>query len=109
MSRHSLFMRSKRRTPTEPDRLAVTNDGALIQEAAVIGRIRPHLGLPTDLPVARPARAPPLLAASEAQLDVYESLAERTASGLWASVRRRYPRGDFRASVAGLTGPRLVS
>jgi hypothetical protein len=46
---------------------------ALIEEAAVIGRILRHLGLPTDLPVARPARAPPLLAAAgEAQADEYE-------------------------------------
>jgi hypothetical protein len=37
---------------------------ALIEEAAVIGRILGHLGLPTDLPVARHARAPPLFAAS---------------------------------------------
>lgn len=35
---------------------------APIEAAAVIGRILLHLGLPTDLPVARPARAPPLLA-----------------------------------------------
>ena len=47
---------------------------ALIEEAAVIGRMLRHLGLPTDLPVARPARAPPLLAAAgEAQADDYES------------------------------------
>jgi hypothetical protein len=47
---------------------------ALIEEAAVIGRILRHLDLPTDLPVARPARAPPLLAAaSEAPADPYES------------------------------------
>ncbi len=45
---------------------------ALIEEAAVIGRILQHLGLPTDLPVARPACAPPLLtAADEAQVDRY--------------------------------------
>ena len=44
---------------------------ALIEAAAVIGRILRHLGLPTDLPVARPARAPPLLAvAGDAQVDV---------------------------------------
>ena len=43
---------------------------ALIEAAAVIGRILRHLGLPTDLPVARPARAPPLLAvAGDAQVD----------------------------------------
>ncbi len=47
---------------------------ALIEEAKVIGRILRHLGLPTDLPVARPARAPPLFAATgEAQADEYES------------------------------------
>jgi hypothetical protein len=33
---------------------------ALIEEAAVIGRILRHLGLPTEIPVPRPARAPPL-------------------------------------------------
>lgn len=32
---------------------------ALIQEPAVIGRILSHLGLPTDVPRPRPARAPP--------------------------------------------------
>jgi hypothetical protein len=37
---------------------------ALIEEAVVIGRILRHLGLPTDLPVARPG-AP--------QADEYES------------------------------------
>jgi hypothetical protein len=47
---------------------------ALIEEAAVIGRILRHLGLPTDLPMARPARAPPLFAAEgNAQADDYES------------------------------------
>ena len=47
---------------------------ALIEEAAVIGRILRHLGLPTDLPVARPALAPPLFAAGgEAHADDYES------------------------------------
>lgn len=39
---------------------------ALIEEPAVVGRILRHLGLPVDLPVARPARAPPLLAVAEA-------------------------------------------
>jgi hypothetical protein len=33
---------------------------ALIEEAAVIGRILRHLGVPTEIPAARPARAPPL-------------------------------------------------
>jgi hypothetical protein len=33
---------------------------ALIEEAAVISRILRHLGLPTETPVPRPARAPPL-------------------------------------------------
>jgi hypothetical protein len=37
---------------------------ALIEEAAVIGRILGHLGRPADLPGARPARAPPLFAAA---------------------------------------------
>jgi len=44
---------------------------ALIEAAAVIGRILRHLGLPTDL---RPARAPPLLAvAGDAPVDLDES------------------------------------
>jgi hypothetical protein len=34
---------------------------ALIEEAAVVGRILRHLGLPTEPPVPRPARAPPLV------------------------------------------------
>jgi hypothetical protein len=33
---------------------------ALIDEAAVVRRILRHLGLPTEVPEARPARAPPL-------------------------------------------------
>lgn len=33
---------------------------ALIDQAAVIERILGHLGLPTEVPVPRPARAPPL-------------------------------------------------
>ena len=32
---------------------------ALIEEAAVIRRILRHLGLPEEIPRARPARAPP--------------------------------------------------
>jgi uncharacterized protein YbaR (Trm112 family) len=32
---------------------------ALIEEAAVIDRILRHLGLPTEPPAPRPARAPP--------------------------------------------------
>ena len=32
---------------------------ALIEQAAVIKRVLGHLGLPTELPVPRPARAPP--------------------------------------------------
>jgi hypothetical protein len=32
----------------------------LIEDTAVIDRILRHLGVPTDLPVAPPARAPPL-------------------------------------------------
>jgi hypothetical protein len=35
---------------------------ALIEEAAVIGRILRHLGVPTEIPAPRPARAPPLSA-----------------------------------------------
>ena len=34
---------------------------ALIKEAAVIGRILRHLGVPTEIPAPRPARAPPFL------------------------------------------------
>jgi hypothetical protein len=37
---------------------------ALIEEAAVIGRILRHLGVPTEIPAPRPARAPPLFAGS---------------------------------------------
>jgi hypothetical protein len=36
---------------------------ALIEEAAVIGRILRHLGVPTEIPAPRPARWPPLPAA----------------------------------------------
>jgi hypothetical protein len=32
---------------------------ALIHQADVIGRILTHLGAPTDLPTAQPARSPP--------------------------------------------------
>lgn len=35
---------------------------ALIEEAAVMERILRHLGLPTEAPAPRPARAPPRLA-----------------------------------------------
>ena len=43
---------------------------ALIEEAAVIGRILHHLGLSTEPPAPRPARAPPLpLDASARQMD----------------------------------------
>jgi CTP:molybdopterin cytidylyltransferase MocA len=34
---------------------------ALIDEPAVVRRVLQHLGLPTEVPEARPARAPPLL------------------------------------------------
>ena len=37
---------------------------ALIEEAAVIGRILRHLGVPTEIPAPRPARAPTLPAAT---------------------------------------------
>lgn len=37
---------------------------ALIEGAAVIGRMLRHLGAPTETPAPRPARAPPLLAES---------------------------------------------
>ena len=33
---------------------------ALIEDPAVIARVLRHLGLPTDMPEAQPARAPPL-------------------------------------------------
>jgi hypothetical protein len=33
---------------------------ALIEDPSVIRRILSHLGLPTDVPAARPARSPPL-------------------------------------------------
>jgi hypothetical protein len=33
---------------------------ALIEDPAVIVRVLGHLGLPTDIPEAQPARAPPL-------------------------------------------------
>ena len=33
---------------------------ALLEEAAVIGRILRHLGVPTEIPAPRPARAPPI-------------------------------------------------
>ena len=33
---------------------------ALIEQPAVVRRILGHLGLPTDIPVPRPSRAPPL-------------------------------------------------
>jgi hypothetical protein len=47
---------------------------ALIEEAAVIDRILRHLGLPTHVPVARPARAPPPFGApGETHADEYES------------------------------------
>ena len=37
---------------------------ALIEEAAVVDRILRHLGVPTQIPAPRPARAPPLRAES---------------------------------------------
>jgi uncharacterized protein YbaR (Trm112 family) len=40
---------------------------ALIEQAAVIDRILRHLGLPTETPASRPARAPPLLAGVSAR------------------------------------------
>ena len=47
---------------------------ALIEEAAVISRMLCHLGLPTDLPVARPARALPLFAvAGDARVALADS------------------------------------
>lgn len=43
--------------PRSGDRLALI---ALIEDPPVIQRILSHLGLPTEVPVARPARPPPL-------------------------------------------------
>ena len=40
---------------------------ALIEEAAVIGRILRHLGVPAEIPAPRPARAPPLPAGAPDQ------------------------------------------
>ena len=40
---------------------------ALIEEAAVIGRILRHLGVPAEIPAPRPARAPPLPAGAPEQ------------------------------------------
>jgi len=56
---------------------AVDSDGAGLPNTHRPNTVR-HLGLPTDLPVARPARAPPLLdglldVAGEADTDVFES------------------------------------
>ncbi len=42
---------------------------ALIEEAAVIGRILRHLGVPTEIPVPCPARAPPLRVGAPDQAD----------------------------------------
>ena len=39
---------------------------ALIEEAAVIGRILRNLGVPTEIPSPRPARAPPRPAGARA-------------------------------------------
>jgi hypothetical protein len=44
---------------------------ALIEEAAVIGRILRHLGVPTEIPAPRPARAPPILAGAR-DLDAWD-------------------------------------
>ena len=56
---------------------------ALIEQAAVIERILGHLDLPTDLPQARPARAPPLAGAAHALLgsDPAAGRAHRNAGG----------------------------
>ena len=48
---------------------------ALIDQAAVIDRILRHLGLPTEIPAARPARAPPLVATHGSQDDLASDLA----------------------------------
>lgn len=60
-----------RAKPGEFDVLACPRCGgrlrltARIEQAAVIVRILEHFDIPTDLPVARPARAPPLFAAGD--------------------------------------------
>jgi uncharacterized protein YbaR (Trm112 family) len=50
---------------------------ALIEEAAVIERILRHLGLPTEIPATRPARAPPLRMGTSDQVgwdhDMYDT------------------------------------
>ncbi len=45
---------------------------ALIEEAAVIGRILRHLGLPTEVPSPHPARAPPLAVGTPDQTDWHD-------------------------------------
>jgi hypothetical protein len=60
---------------------------ALIEETAVIGRILRHLGLPTDLPVARPARAPPLLAAAAWRMYVLHAFQKKSTKGISTSRR----------------------
>jgi hypothetical protein len=47
---------------------------ALIDQAAVIDRILRHLCLPTEIPAARPARAPPLVATHGSQDDRPQTL-----------------------------------
>ena len=42
---------------------------ALIDEAAVVERILRHLHLPTDVPAARPGRAPPVVVPAAFDLD----------------------------------------
>jgi hypothetical protein len=70
---------------------------AHIEQATAIGRILRHLGLSTDLPVARPARAPPLLvAAGEAQADEYES-------GFGATVPGRRCAGGVSDPASGVS------
>jgi hypothetical protein len=51
---------------------------ALIDRASVVQRIRRYLGLPTDLPEPRPARAPPL--AVDATDDQFQDAAEFDAA-----------------------------
>jgi hypothetical protein len=45
---------------------------AVIEEATVVERILQHLRLPTDLPAARPSRAPPLLAVGAVDADPHD-------------------------------------
>ena len=66
---------------------------ALIEDPKVIGRILRHLGVPTEVPTARPARPPPLpLGRSEPWYD---------ADAYWPPDSARAPGGcDARTNAA---------